>query len=256
MSAWFILSTGRCGTQWLAHRLTKILPKRYWVTHEPLLHDYAPMENSPSLPLTVNADKILAHLTEIRDHVNHGGEYIECGYQNWRHLAWYRDILQIDVKIIHLHRNPISTACLWLQKGAFLRQSEMELFSPFSAEARLTEYRSKWHKLSPLEKNLYFWAEVQAQARAYKKDWSAENWFDLPYNQLLNTRRLQKLGQFLNCEVNLHPSNLMVDDKFMELEEIPIDDSVLDSHPAILSLAEELGYQVNSSELLQMRVGS
>ncbi|WP_428240037.1 hypothetical protein [Gynuella sp.] len=257
MSAWFILSTGRCGTQWLSHRLTKLLPKQYWVTHEPLSQDYMPMENSPSLPLTVNADKILGHLTEIRDHINRGGKYVECGYQCWRHLSWYKDILQTDVKVIHLHRNPMSTACLWLQKGAFLRLSEMELFTPFGAEAKLPEYGSKWHKLSPIEKNLYFWAEVQAQAKEYKASWPDEDWFDLPYSQLLNSRTLQKLGHFLDCKINLHPSNLMVDNQLMELEEIPIDDSVLKAHPGILSLAEELGYKVSSQQNeLQMRVGS
>ena len=51
--AFFIISTGRCGTQWLAQQLKQQLPAAR-VEHEPLAYDYDPINNSPTSPLISN----------------------------------------------------------------------------------------------------------------------------------------------------------------------------------------------------------
>jgi hypothetical protein len=49
MTAYFVLSTGRCGTQWLAETL-QLWSDNFVVRHEPLHFQYRPDLNSPSAP--------------------------------------------------------------------------------------------------------------------------------------------------------------------------------------------------------------
>ena len=79
--ATFILSSGRCGTQWLAKHLGEIYGDRAVVTHEPLRVDYLPRQMlglddptaGPSGPRLLEHAAAIERTLETKD-------YIECGW--------------------------------------------------------------------------------------------------------------------------------------------------------------------------------
>lgn len=247
MSAIFILSSGRCGTQWLAKQLHNVLVNHYWVTHEPLHFDYAPNKNSPSKPLDYNRNKIQAHATQIQNHLSRGGHYIECGFPCWRHLDWYREILQTDVKVIHLHRHPVDTARSWLKQNAFVMPllphlPEKSLFHPLAPEANLPDYVNRWEQMSPFERNLYYWAEVQLQAENYNRSWDSKNWLEIRFDQLFEVETFNRLKNFLDFPLNSDNVNFSREDAFPGIEQALFDTTLINRHSAIQEMSQRLGY--------------
>jgi len=84
--ATFVLSTGRCGTQWLADSLSAIWGDAVEVTHEPLHIDYAAREmlgaGDPSHLPAVLAEPILKHMEMIEEALA-SQRYFECGHPSW-----------------------------------------------------------------------------------------------------------------------------------------------------------------------------
>ncbi len=247
MSATFILSTGRCGTQWLAKNLAETLPEDWRVEHEPLHFDYAPLKNSPSHPLVCNAEKLTAHLSGIQKHVGQDGHYIECGFPCWRHLQWFREALDCPVKIIHLHRHPVAVARSWLKQNAFVppilpHLPVKELFHPAAVEALLPEYLKAWDHLTSFEKNLYYWAEVQLQALSYKKIWNDSPWLELPFARLNDQKLLEYLEVFLAAPLRADYWRWRKTDDYQGLEQAPVDESLLEKHPDVRRVMAAFNY--------------
>lgn len=248
MSAIFVLSTGRCGTQWLAENLSNSLPPEWRVEHEPLHLDYAPLKNSPAEPVSCNEELLKAHLLSIQKHLDDGGHYIECGFPCWRHLDWFRQALSCDVKVIHLHRDPISTARSWLKQNAFVppwlpHLPVKELFHPGAPGALLPEYQLTWAGLTPFEKNLCYWAEVQRQADAYKRDWNPHHWLTLPFDCLFDFETFKQLECFLEVKFSSGVFSLEKKDNYAGMAQAPVDETLLENHPLILQTAAMLDYR-------------
>ncbi|WP_343843856.1 sulfotransferase domain-containing protein [Bowmanella denitrificans] len=247
MSVVFVLSTGRCGTQWLHQFLNSRLPDSWEASHEPINFDYAPTDNSPSQPLNKNPQKLLNHLAYIQNRVKNHQSYVECGFPCWRHLGWFSEELDCPVKIIYLHRDPVQVSRSWLKQNAFVQPilphlGIKELFHPAAPEAQLTHYQNSWRGLTSFEKGLYYWAEVQAQAARYKTVWSTENWFELPFHQLTDQCVLQDLMGFLDTDVEIGNIDAVPRDRFQGIEQDVVDETLIRRHPDILQEAEKLGY--------------
>ncbi|WDD98526.1 sulfotransferase domain-containing protein [Thalassomonas actiniarum] len=257
--ACFIVSTGRCGTQWLTRHLPRLLTAQqadnYQIKHEPLGYQYAPIDNSPSLPLVNNKALLEQHLNEIRNTLSRGKNYIETGFPCWRHIAWFAQELEHPVKVIHLTRHPVFTAISWLKLNAFVPPAlphlpEKELFTPFAPGARLPEYQQNWQHLSPFEKCLYFWAEVQLQALAFEQDWQEKHWLHLSYESLFTGQSLNKLAAFLATAA---PDGQLTDidtsaieektDSYGHMVQTDFEPQEIFRHPEIVNLAKRLGYR-------------
>ncbi|WP_281560781.1 hypothetical protein [Thalassomonas sp. RHCl1] len=257
--ACFIISTGRCGTQWLTRHLPRLLTAQqadnYQIKHEPLGNQYAPIDNSPEFPLNSNQTTIEQHRDEIRNTLSRGKNYIETGFPCWRHIAWLAQELEHPVKVIHLTRHPIFTAISWLKLNAFVppilpHLPEKELFTPFAPGARLPHYQQSWQHLSPFEKCLYFWAEVQLQALAFQQDWQELHWQHLSYESLFSGQSLNKLITFLDItatggqQTGIDASAIEEKtDKYGDMVQTDFEPQEIFQHPEIIKLAKHLGYQ-------------
>lgn len=247
MSAIFILSTGRCGTQWLSKQLAQAAPDHWRVEHEPLHLAYAPQHNSPGQPLAHNREILVQHLATIRQHLNAGGVYLECGFPCWRHLQWFLGELDVNVKVIHLHRHPIATARSWLKQNSFVppilpHLPVKELFHPAAPGALLPEYLERWPALSPFEKNLYYWAEVNLQALAYREVWEPLHWVALRFEDMIQPATIKALLAFVELTTSADSWNPEAEDRYGGLEQAPVDEALLNHHQKILQLTARLGY--------------
>lgn len=246
MSATFVLTPGRCGTQWLTQQLRSKNSKN-WVCHEPLHFDYAPLHNSPSQPLNTNKDRLSSHLASIHKHLGQGNHYLECGFPCWRHLDWFKQELGEHVKLIHIHRDPVENSTSLLKLNAFVppvlpHLPEKQLFHPQAPESAFPEYADHWGELSPFEKNLYYWAEVNQQADLYKTNFASTHVLTIPYRELFSRSSLERIAEFANLDFLFAATMLENEDQFQGIPQSPILSEKIYGHPKIITIATRLGY--------------
>jgi hypothetical protein len=248
MSATFVLSTGRCGTQWLTKKLVAMYPDRI-ICHEPLSFDYRPDLNTEAEPLHCNQELLLQHLSEIQRHLNEGQHYIETGFPCWRHLSWFRQHLKGRVRVVHLHREPLQTVHSLLKINAFVppflpHLPLKNLYLPSPDTGYLKQWQHLWPQLNPAEKNLWYWAEVQAQALQLRAGWQADNWLELSFSQLFSARAEQRLVDFFGEPVSreLNVSEPVDIYGVGALVTCPVEFPLLEQIAAIPELARQLGY--------------
>ncbi len=252
-NAFFILSTGRCGTQWIAAQLAAAYGARYHVEHEPLHSGYQSRRlirgNSFDVLPPADTQPIRAHLARIERCLEQSN-YLECGHPCWGALPLLAKQLQGSMRVIHLTRHPLPTALSWLTHGAFQTPLlphliEKILVSPDDEGLAFPEYRSRWAHMTPFEKCLYYWLEVNALGTGARYDErigvpcvriSYENLFggdgleqlldflELPRNETLRAARIEPVDQF----------------RYLTMERPALD--LVQQHPRVLEMAGALGY--------------
>jgi hypothetical protein len=251
--ACFVLSTGRCGTQWLASALAESYPDRLAVAHEPLHARYRPREAlrhaggdgvSSALPAEVNRhmEAIEAELASRR--------YLECGHPCWSTIPSLAARFRGRVRILHLVRHPLPTSFSWLTHQAYQppllpHLAEKTLLSPFDEGVRFVEYRDRWARLTPFEKCLYYWTEVNAFGLALESRLQVP-WLRLRYEDLFHGDGLARLLAFLDLQpraaiahrraevIDAHHSYLASGEDWRSIR----------AHPRALEIADQLGYSV------------
>jgi len=251
----FILSTGRCGTQWLATALAEAYPDRLAVEHEPLHAGYearkvlqhtAVANDAPQLP-----PEVVGHMEAIEARLaTH--TYIECGHPSWSTIPCLAERFRGHVKVIHLVRHPVPTSWSWLTLQAFQPPllphiAPRTLLTPFDDGIRFVEYRARWQSLAPFEKCLYYWSEVNAFALALQPRLGAP-WLRLRYEDLFHGDGLQRLLEFLQLpplESILHRRGDVIDDNHSVLADRE-DWRVIRDHPRAVAIAQQIGYDVDA----------
>ena len=259
----FVLSTGRCGTQWLAHHLSAAGAPALSVDHEPLDNSYHPrlmigVQDPASLEAGFSAP-ILAHADEIERRLD-SGSHVECGHPCWSTIPWFARRFAGRVRVIHLTRHPVPTACSWLTHQAYCppflpHLQEKVLLSPFDAGVRFPEYQEVWPSLTPYEKALYYWTEINAFGLALEQNLGVP-WLRLKYEELFGGNGIAALHDFLG----LPPASPETDDRRTQVDQYRylaagLDDwQAITRHPRTLHTSQQLGYDplsVNASALQQ-----
>ena len=250
-AATFILSTGRCGTQWLAHFFEVAAGDSFAVTHEPLESLYVPRRmlaaKSPSNLPPEDREPIEEHLASI-ENVLKKTSYIECGHPCWSSIPFLIDHLKQDVRIIHLVRHPVPTAWSWLTHRAYCPPlypalPEKILLSPFDTGAHFPEYRGRWGTMSPYEKALYYWLEVNAFGLRLSEEARAK-WLTVSFEELFARATQERLLEFVGAEpgrADLASLGGQVD-RLRAYSELAVDPFQIAAHAEILRLAERFGY--------------
>jgi hypothetical protein len=252
----FFLSTGRCGTQWLAKHLGATYSDLATVEHEPLFEDYRSRE------LLVRADLAGARSeSRIRAHADHIDEilgdrtYVECGWPCWGALPFLAERLAGRVSIVHLTRHPVPTACSWVANGMYRSSMIPDLHpervpvSPFDPGVSLPEYREIWELLDPFQRSLYFWAEVHRFGLSCETSLGVP-WLRVRYEDVLSPDGLAPLLRFL--ELPLRPAmfdaTTMLEDSVHSLTDIWWDVSSAPRLPGLAALAAVFGYDIADAD--------
>jgi hypothetical protein len=252
--ACFVLSTGRCGTQWLASSLAESFADRLAVAHEPLHLGYRPREALRCADASIDWTPpavVEQHLQAI-EAVLEQRPYLECGHPCWSTLPWIARRLQGRVRIVHLLRHPVPTACSWLTHRAYQPPllphiPEKVLLSAFDQGVKFEEYRARWPRLSAFEKCLYYWAEVNAFALDLQSRVELP-WSRLRYEDLFHGEGLACLLSFLELPPSepLSRRRSQVVDEHHALLAEAADLQLLQEHPQVLELARRLGYAMEA----------
>lgn len=246
--ATFVLSTGRCGTQWLAEALGQTFGERLRVEHEPLHLGYRPRER---LDNSAPPEAVLRHLDAIEAELAHR-PYLECGHPSWSALPWIARRLRGRLRIVHLVRHPLPTALSWLTHQAYQppllpHLQEKVLLSPFDAGVRFPAYRKCWPGLTPLEKCLYYWLEVNAFALALQGEGGLP-WLRLRFEDLFAGDGLERLLGFLGLPPDPELAALRDQriDRYYGMLAAPEPLAALAQHPQVIGLAQAFGYSADA----------
>jgi hypothetical protein len=253
--ATFVLSTGRCGTQWLTEVLRRALGERARVEHEPLHNDYAPRRMlSLADPATVGGRagrRMLEHAAAIEQDLE-TRDYIETGHPCWGALPWLLRRFEGRIRIIHLVRHPVPTACSWLSHRAYVPPPiptlpGKELVLPTDAGVSFAQYHDRWAQCSAFEKCLYYWAEVNGLGLRLERE-AGVPWLRVRYEDLFdaNHRALSDLMAFVEApsEAATNANRGERIDQHRFAIESPPDLTAIAKHPIVIELARQLGYEV------------
>jgi hypothetical protein len=245
-NALFVLSTGRCGTQWLADVLAQALRGRAEVQHEPLGDDYAPREmlGAGAHPEPDLADFIGEHVRDIEETLA-TRDYVECGHPLWSSLPYLLRRFAGRARVVHLVRHPVPVAFSWLTMSAYTppfasHVPERVLLSPFDAGVQFPAFRERWPSMSPYEKALFYWAEVNALGLRLERE-AGVPWLRVRFEDIVRGDALARLVEFAGGDPAAPVSRGVVD-KFVYLTECWADPRLIERHPEVVALARELGY--------------
>ena len=171
MTAVFIYSTGRCGTQWFTKNFADNLGSQAEVVHEPIGARWAPriaLRHPDLAALRREMPDIDRHLDHISEVVATGRTYVETG---WPAMAWYpylKSMLGDGFRWVHVVRNPIFVAgslathqCYQPESPLYDREfGELAYLEPTDRGVAFGETKEEWASLTQFEKCLYQWLEV------------------------------------------------------------------------------------------------
>ena len=159
------LTTGRCGTQWLTATLAQLYP-HIRVEHEPIGPLYAPRRHfrrweDPERILSEPA--VAEHLQSV---LCTQSDYVETGWPLFPVLPHLARVAPDRLRVVHLTRHPVPTALSHLAHSSYAGSDRDDAFTrlatlgPTDARVFAPGYAARWDTLTPYEKCLYWWTEV------------------------------------------------------------------------------------------------
>ncbi|YCM44206.1 hypothetical protein V2O64_23135 [Verrucomicrobiaceae bacterium 227] len=257
-TATFILSTGRCGTQWIADTLRSSYSESMVVEHEPLYSKYEPRKAvSRDITKPLNPE-VAAHLDRI-EKVLETHDYLECGHPLWSSAPLLSRRFEGRVRFVHLVRHPVPLSFSWQRNWAFQdpllpHLPAKILLSPFDEGMQFPEYRERWDTMRPFEKCLYYWVELNAFALKFHESVAAP-WLQLKYEDLFNGDGLAGLLDFLGLPLDhtLESARSVVKDRYRFVVDGLDDWRIIERHEAVMSLATRLGYRLEDLDDERLR---
>lgn len=257
-AAVFVLSTGRCGTQWLATHLGEIYADMAIVTHEPIgpayrcrqfFRAYDRLDDMAAVP------DIAAHLAQIRSAVRRG-TYVETGWPLFSALPLLVERLGIEVRIVHLTRHPVPTAISHMAHKTYGGSpridgyTQMAALDAFCDGVVQTDVREVWEDLTPYEKTLFWWTEVHLYAEELVQRYPSVAFHRVKAEDLLagDEATLQALCAFagLPWRAALAARTAQRVDAWHHRTDTDFQWRRVFDHPVTVALAQRLGYDFAS----------
>jgi len=248
--ATFVLSTGRCGTQWLAKNLADHYADLLQVTHEPHQREYLPRQllgigDPAQWPTLALLDR---HLASIGKHLE-TKPYIECGWPCYGPLRYFAERLSGRVRVIHLVRHPVLTAASMVTHLCYHARpdqlTEKALLTPTDAGVAMPEYAGRWGNLSRFEKCLYFWGEIALLALRYERQLGVP-WLRVRSEDMFSGDALAPILAFIGLPRReaIYAARQTRFDSHLMGTNVRLDAELqaVHNHPRILELAQQFGY--------------
>lgn len=253
-TATFVISAGRCGTQWLADTLGHHYVDLAVVRHEPIDHKYCPrlaLRSEADLRDHPYREEVLGHIRYIRT-VLRERNYVETGWPAFASIPVLRDLLGDQLKIIHLTRHPVPSACSMVTHRYYqpdLRDdgyTRFAILEPIDHGVRHKQYAASWDRLSPYEKCLFHWAEINTYGVEVLGSYPIGSQLRMRAEHMLDgdAGGFADLVRFLGLPLRSAALDATRTpfDMHRTRTRLAIDWQQIRSHPEITRLAETLGY--------------
>ncbi|HWC14825.1 MAG TPA: hypothetical protein VG929_09545 [Actinomycetota bacterium] len=251
------VSTGRCGTQWLATNLGEVYPDLAVVEHEPLgpgyrCRDY--FRQPESLARVVNDPVIGAHLRRI-DAVTTERTYVETGWPLFAAIPAFVARFGNRLRLVHLTRHPVPSALSHMVHKTYAGSPREDGYTrccaldPSCKGAFQRHLAPRWDHMSPYEKTLFWWTEVHLYAEELK-----EKLLDVPFCRIRSEdlftsggSALERLAAFIGFpwRPDLARGIDRKVDRWHHRTDEALDWTPIRRYPDALALATRLGYEVD-----------
>jgi hypothetical protein len=245
------LSSGRCGTRWLAQGL-RTLYRGVEVEHEPIGPLYRPRQYFRRFP---DPEAIL-EVPEVAEHVARiermPRPYIETGWPMFPALPLLAQRVPDRLRIVHLTRHPVPSALSHLARRTYAGSPRSDAYTrwatlgPTDPNVFQWTYADCWDRLTPYEKCLFWWTEVHLFALEFRGRVTDIPVLQVSAEQLLSGNRevLAELLEFMALpwrEQWLELIGRRVD-RWHRLASDAVDPLEVHRHPTTVDVAARLGY--------------
>lgn len=264
----FFLTTGRSGTQSLAHHLGHAYSDLARVVHEPIGAGYKPkryLRQQLGTAALMENPRVKQHIGEI-ERTLLDRDYIEVGWPSFAWAPFLDRYFSGRVRFVHLVRNPVRVALSLTTHGfyqpaegynEYIREAQLD---PAVPGVRFSENSSKWREMTPYEKCLFQWLEINAFATEMGQDLGSSRFRRFRLKDLADTgsRALRRLVSFLGLPPRKEFFTAFRARRIDPLRTLASDASdwrLVYKHPDVVQLAAEFGYRLEEmgSEKLRWR---
>ena len=250
------LSTGRCGTQWLATNLADLYPDLAAVTHEPIGAAYRCREffrADDRLAEMGAVPQIAAHLDAVEATLART-TYIETGWPLFSAIPLFAQRFSAQLRIVHLTRHPVPTAISHMVHKTYGGSprvdgyTQLAALDPFCPGVFRPELREEWDSFTPYEKTLFWWTEVHLYAEELRQRHP-----DIPFHRVRaedvlrgDAEALAQLCAFMRLPVRPELARRTTQrvDQWHHRTDSEFDWRKVLDHPETVDLARRLGYEV------------
>lgn len=267
--AYFVLSAGRSGTQWLTDYLQRSYDDVITADHEPALPGFR-VRDFHNLPY--DRERV-DQIGPVRHHFDYIGRvlsdrpYIETGWPSSRLVTYAADRFPGRVRVLQLTRNPVQNAMSLAAQGMHgSPQAENDdalstQLDPLAAGCRWRPTDNEWRAWTPYERCLYQWYELHASAQDLQALVGESNFLHLRSEDLFagSDDAFDALHDFLDLPRRISgeaAAGRKVDRFQRYAEDIP-DWHLILKHDRVVRLAEGMGYNLDvvDDESLKARYG-
>jgi hypothetical protein len=248
-----VLSTGRCGTQWLTATLKELYGDRIRVEHEPLGALYSPRR----FFRTYAEPEAILEVPEVRAHLEAIAAaerpYVETGWPLFAALPLLAAVFGPALRVIHLTRHPVPSALSHMVHNCFAGSARDDPYTRLAtlgpADPRVfqPEYAARWDELTAYEKCLFWITEVGMFGLEFE-----ERHPEIPFLRIQSERMLA--GDRATLSALAEQMQLDWDERWVEhtstrvdqwhhRSDVDVDPLLIERHPRALATAERLGYR-------------
>lgn len=250
--ATFFISTGRCGTQWFADKLSTHYSDLAVVDHEPFQADYETRFyfNAYHKKEDVKfSDVINEHLESINN-ITQNLQYIETGWPAYGMLPFILSRFQGRVKVVHLYRNPLKVAASLTTHRVYSREKWTEAVSILPSDYGVAQGYldgDEWNSMSEFEKCLFWSTEINHFALDLKRNFSSVPWLSVKFEDVFSengTSELRKILEFLSLpeREEFYASREQTTDRFSLKTDETLEVRSLKKYPKAIEQMQLLGY--------------
>jgi hypothetical protein len=255
-----ILSTGRCGTQWLTAGLRELC-RGIYAEHEPIGPLYRPRGyfrcyENPDAVLEV--PEVAAHMRRLEAARR---PYVETGWPLFAALPLMAARLRERLRIVHLTRHPVPSALSHLAHKSYAGSPRNDAYTrlatlgPDDPGVVQRGYSERWGHLSPYEKCLFWWTEVHYFGLEFADRVGVDGipFLRIASEEVLSGERapLQRLLAFMGLpwdERWIERTNRVID-RWHHHSDEDVDPLAINRHPLAIDVAARLGYDVSALDI-------
>jgi hypothetical protein len=245
------LSTGRCGTQWLTAGLRALYPE-VAAEHEPIGPLYKPRlyfrrYEDPEALLSV--PQVARHVARLE---RERRTYVETGWPLLAALPLFARLFPDRLRIVHLTRHPVPSALSHLAHSSYADSPRDDAYTrwatlgPNDPGVFQADYSSRWARLSPYEKCLFWWTEVHQFGLELPARLDGVPFIRVRSERMLSgdAPEIERLLAFI--EVPWHDGWLarteQIVDRWHHHTDAEVDPLAVIKHPLTIETAARLGY--------------
>lgn len=258
------LSTGRCGTQWLAAGLRELHPD-VDVEHEPIGPLYKPrryFRRYRDVEAILEVPEVARHIERIELAVR---PYVETGWPLFPALPLLAARFPHRLRIVHLTRHPVPNALSHLAHSSYAGSPRDDAYTrwatlgPGDPGVFQPRYAGQWERLTPYEKCLFWWTEVHLYALEVPERLTGIPFLRVAAEKLLagNRGELERLLAFMDLRWHDgwpdHAGRVV--DRWHHRTDLDVDPMEVVRHPTTVRVAAQLSYDAAHAdvEALQAR---